>query len=308
VDARADATGPVFLLAGMTTAGANQLFNAVIVRQQGNATNVYAQASGIPEGLGLYFDDAARPCTLVSTATTSYAQCLGGAKQPTGLMAVAQANQNGTSSRMASSRAADGTTVFYTFSPFAAIDTVDLSGGKFTLSETNENSISFPGAGATAGGVVYACVIGSDDALGLADGDILTRTHDGMSYKDCRMASDGTNVFIVGVADTTAVYVTLRPVIDPGAPAPKLAPVPISVDVSQPFDVVVFGGKPSLVQVGADGAANVSAIAADGSLGTPRVLATGASALEGPAAIGPDRGLHIVVSTGGTLTYVKRCP
>jgi hypothetical protein len=307
LETRADSSGPVFLATG-NRAGA---YVDALARLGGDATVVFQQDSQIPDGIGTYVDDAARPCALVSAGKTSYSQCLGGAQQPTGLADIASARGGfADSSRIVGARTSDGTTVFFTFGPFAALDTVELANGKFSLFEGTESSISYPGAAVTVGDLAWACAIGSDGALGLAPGGSLyTRTHDGRSYQDCRMAGDGTNVFGVGVTDAgTASYFTLAPVLDPGAPAPKLSPVPIALDTGQPFDVAFFAGKPSLVQVGADGAATLFAIAADGSLGTARVLATGVTGLEGTVAVGPDGGLHLALETATGIVYVKRCP
>lgn len=69
-----------------------------------------------------------------------------------------------------------------------------------------------------------------------------------------------------------------------------------------------FAGKPGLVQLDGSGTVALSPIAADGTLGAPRALATNAESLASAVAVGPDGGLHLVVSIAGRLAYVKRCP
>lgn len=310
-DIRADATGPFFLLQQIAGGAANQTIGELVARLDGAPTTVYAQGNTVPDGMGLYTDGSGNPCALVSAGSASYSQCIGGAQQPTGLGSIATGVSNflTPSSRIVSSVQSDGSTMFFTYGPFAALDGVRLVGGTFSTVEFTESSISFPGAAATAGGLAYACFVDSNDGLGVAGpGSVAARTQDGLTYRDCRMAGDGTRLYVAGVTDTDGHYVSLQPTITPGGGASALTVAPLALDATSPFDLVFFGGTPALVQLASDGTVALSAIAADGTLGPSRALATGASSLVGPVAIGPDGGIHFVAAISDHLAYVKRCP
>ncbi len=310
-DLRADTTGPFFLLQSITGGAADQAITELIARLDGAPTTVYAQGNTVPEGMGLFNDGAGRACALVSTSSTSYTHCLDGAAQSTGLDDIAISTNDflTPSSLIVSSVQSDGATIFFSYGPFAALYGLQLLGGAFSTFEFFESSISFPGASATAGGFAYACFVGSDDGLGVAGpGAVVARTHDGSSYRDCRLASDGTRLHVAGITDTQVRYVSFQPSITGGGAVSDLAAVPLAIDAASAFDVVFFAGKPGLVQLDGNGTVALSPIAADGALGSPRALATGAEALASEVAVGPDGGLHLVVSIAGRLAYVKRCP
>ena len=280
-----------------------------VSRLGGTPTTVYANGDTIPRGDGLYIDGGGHGCALVGTSSTSYSHCAGGVEMPTGLGTIATTRDVFNASRIVSAVQSDGSIIFFTFGPFSALYGVQLSGGAFSKYEFTESSISFPGAAAAAGGFAYACMIGSNGALGVADGiDVISRTHDGMTYRDCRMASDGTNLFVVGITNTVGRYASLQPSIVPGATANNLSTASLALDPSTPFDVVYFGGKPGLVQLATDGTVALSPIAADGTLGAQRALVSGTDGVTGPVVTGPDGGLHLVASIAGHFNYIKRCP
>lgn len=309
LDIRVDATGPIFLFQQIAGGVANQMIAHGVSRLGGTPTTVYANGDTIPGGDGLYIDSGGHGCALVGTSSTSYSHCAGGVEMPTGLGTIALTNDVFNASRIVSAVQSDGSIMFFTYGPFAALYGVQLSGGAFSKYEFTESSVSYPGAAASAGGFAFACLIGSNSALGVADGlDVISRTHDSMTYRDCRMASDGTSLFVVGVTNSVGRYASLQPSIVPGATASNLTTVSLALDPSTPFDVVFFGGKPGLVQLAAGGTIALSSIAADGTLGTPRALVTGTDGLSGPVVTGPDGGLHLVASVAGHFAYVKRCP
>jgi hypothetical protein len=308
IDLRVDATGPFVLAQQIQGDVANQSIAYLVARPGGAPTTVYVQGDITPEGAGLYSDGAGNACAIVSTSTTSYVQCAGGAQQPTGLGAVAL-GQSFSASRIVSAPAGAGAVDFFSYGPFAALYGVSLVGSTFSPVEFFESSISYPGAAATAGGVAYACVVGSDDALGVANlGAIKTRTHDGRTYRDCRMASDGSKLYVAGVTDAQASYAVVSPsAFTPGATS-ALAVAPLALDATAPFEVVFFGGKPGLVQLGAGGALQLSVLADDGTLGAPRTLVGTIDGWPGQATVGPDGGLHVIFYVGGHTFYAKSCP
>lgn len=310
-DLRADAQGPFFLLQTITGGVADQAITEIVARLDAAPTTVYAQGDTVPEGMGLFNDGAGRACALVGTSSTSYTHCLDAAEQPTGLSAIATSTSDflTPSSRIVSSVQSDGATIFFSYGPFAALYGLQLLGGAFSTFELFESSISFPGASATAGGFAYACFVGSDDGLGVAGpGAVVARTHDGSTYRDCRMASDGTRLYVVGLTDAGGRYVSFQPSITGGGAVSDLVTVPLAIDSDGSFALVFFAGKPGLVQFYINGTVSLSPIAADGALESPRTLATGAEFLAAPMAVGPDGGLHLEVSIAGRLAYVKRCP
>jgi len=308
LDLRVDATGPFLLLSEIQGGVANQTLAYLLARPGGAPTSVYAQGDTTPEGAGLYSDGAGNACAIVSTSTSSYAQCAGGAQQPTGLNAVAL-GQSFSAARIVSAPGSGGAVDFFSYGPFAALYGVSLVGSTFSPVEFFESSISYPGAAATAGGVAYACFVGSDDALGVANlGAIKARTHDGQTYRDCRMATDGTKLYVAGVTDAQASYAVVSPsTFTPGATS-ALAVAPLALDATAPFEIVFFGGKPGLVQLAAGGALQLSALAADGTLGAARTLVGAIDGWPGQATVGPDGGLHVVFSVGGHVFYAKYCP
>jgi hypothetical protein len=260
--------------------------------------------------VGLYGQGPGTACAIASTSTTSYVRCEGGARQDTGLGAIAT-SQGFQLSRILSVPQSDGSIVFFSRGKYAAISAVVLTGSTFSSVQYFESSVSFPGGAASVGGLATACVIGSDEALGVADlGSIVTRTRDGVRYSDCRAASDGSRLYVVGVADQQGGYAAISDPLAAATPGSTstLSTVPIAVDASSPFEVVFFDGKPRLVRLDAGGNLQLSEIANDGSLGAPRVLATGVDGWSGQATAGPDGGLHLAFDAGGHVSYAKRCP
>jgi hypothetical protein len=310
LDIGADAAGPSFLFAQTLGGAANQTMSFGLARLGGAPTTVYMSGDNAPDGVGLYGDGAGHACAMVSAGSASYVQCEGGSQMATGLGSIATPNGFATS-RIVSAAASDGTLEFFTYGPFAAIYGVTLSNGAFSPVEFFESSVSFPGAAAAAGGFPYACIVGSDNALAVVGPSrVVARTGNAMTYQDCRMASDGTQLHVIGVADVGSSYAAFTPPAlgGPSAAAP-LDAQPLAIDVSGgPYAIVFFAGKPQLVRRNdANGNVELRAIAS-GALGDARVLVAGTDDLAGAAAVGPDGGLHLVTSAGGHLAYAKRCP
>jgi hypothetical protein len=268
---------------------------------------VYDQGETIPQAVGV-FGSRTDACAIVSTSSTSYVQCLGAAQTSTGLGQIATSSSFFAPDRIFAAAQGDGT-VFFMQGKYAAIAAVSMSSAGFQYVSLAESSVSYPGGAVPVSGFGYACAITNDGAVGIAtSGGVSSRSRDGVSYGDCRIATDGTKLHVVGSNASElryAVVVALDP--STGASGPVNLAALADADPSSSYAVVWFGGKPGLIQRGADGAIALRNLSVDGSLGSARVLISGSDGWDGLATVGPDGGLHLAYIAGSNQ-YVKLCP